>query len=163
VSHQRLNYQTAAPHVLHALLAFGRVLERSSLEPALQHLVELRVSQINRCAFCIALHTRQLEALGERGDRVSGLTAWHEAPWYSPRERAALEWAESLTRIADEHPDDALYERVKAQFTETELAELTLAICAINTWNRFSIGFSVPPEAAEDVFRQLQTMPATAG
>jgi AhpD family alkylhydroperoxidase len=145
---------------MQALYGFGKALAHSKLEPALQHLMELRVSQINRCAFCIALHTRQLEALGEHGDRVSGVTAWREAPWYSARERAALEWAETLTTISQTHPDDELYERVKSQFSETELAELTLAVAAINSWNRFSIAFGTPPERAEEVFQQLQAMPA---
>ncbi len=133
-----------------------KILSQSSLEAGLLHLVELRASQINRCAFCIALHYRQMEALGERGDRISGLPAWREAPWYSDRERAALEWTEALTGVSAHHPDDALFQRVKEQFTDREMAELSLAVATINSWNILNIGFGTPPEAAEAVFKQLQ-------
>lgn len=141
----------------------GKILAESSLEPTLLHLVELRASQINRCAFCIALHTRQIEALsGEHGDRISGLPAWREAPWYSERERAALEWTEALTGIARHHPGDALFERVKEHFSDREMAELSLAIATINAWNIFNVGFGTPPERADQVFAQLHPRAAAS-
>ena len=158
----RLDYQAAAPHVLHPLYEAGKLLAQSSLEPVLQNFVTLRASQINGCAFCIALHTRELEAAGETGDRVSGLPAWRDAPWYSERERAALEWTEALTGIATHRPDDALFERVKAHFTDREMAELSLAIATINAYNIFNVGFATPPDLAERVFHMLHPAAATA-
>jgi AhpD family alkylhydroperoxidase len=152
---QRLDYQSAAPHVLKPLYETNKVLAGTSLEPALLTLVQIRASQINGCAFCLALHAREAQALGERGDRISGLPAWREAPWYSDRERAALEWTEALTAIGRRHPDGALFERVKAQFSDRELAELSLSIATITAWNMLNVGFGTPPERAEEVFRML--------
>ncbi len=157
---QRLDFQSAAPHVLRPLYEMGKALAESTLEPTLQYLVTLRASQINGCAFCIALHTRELASVGESGDRVFGLPAWREAPWYTDRERAALAWTEALTGVCGHHPDDALFERVKAYFSDREMAELSLAIAAINAWNIFNIGFGTPPDRAEAVFQMLH--PAAA-
>lgn len=151
----RLNYQAAAPQVMKPLYESNKVLAQSSLEPALLCFVQIRVSQINGCAFCLALHAREAEALGERGDRVWGLPAWREASWYSPRERAALEWAEALSAIVARHPDEALFARVKEQFSDRELAELSLAIATITSWNMLNVGFGTPPDLAESVFHQL--------
>lgn len=151
----RLNYAAAAPEVAAPLYAMGKALDASGLEPALLVLLQIRASQLNGCAFCLALHAREADALGERGDRISGLPAWRDAPWYSARERAALEWTEALTRLQPGQPDDATYERVLAQFGEREIAHLTLAVVAINAWNRFNLAFRTPPQAAESVFMQL--------
>ena len=153
----RLNVATVDPRVLKPLYEAGAYVAHSSLESALQHLVTLRASQINNCAFCIAMHNRELAEIGEAGDRVWGLSAWREASWYSDRERAALEWTEALTLVANGHPSDELYARVNEHFDEREMVALTLAITMINTWNRFSIGFGMPPEAAEGVLAQLRT------
>ena len=153
---QRLNVATADPAALRPLYEAAAYLAKSTLEPALQHFVTLRASQINGCAFCIAMHNRELAEIGEAGDRVWGLSAWREASWYSERERAALEWTEALTLVANGHPTDELYARVSRQFNQREMVALTLAIAMINTWNRFSIGFGMPPEAAEGVLAQLR-------
>jgi AhpD family alkylhydroperoxidase len=152
---QRLNYSTVDPRALKPLYDIQAYLAKSSLEPAIRYFVTLRASQINGCAFCIALHNRELAEIGETGDRVWGLPAWREASWYSERERAALEWTEALTLVANGHPSDELYAQVSRQFNEREMVALSLLISVINTWNRFSIGFGTPPETADAVLAQL--------
>lgn len=152
---RRLDYLSVAPQVGDWLFQAGKVLAASTLEPNLRGLVLLRASQINRCAFCLALHMREAKALGESDDRINGVVAWQEAPWYTERERAALEWTEKLTTIANEHPDDELFARMKKHFSDEELAQLTLAVATINTWNRFNIAFRTPPDLADAVFEQL--------
>src|SRR5262245_17985236 len=107
-------------------------------------MVKLRVSQINGCAFCIDMHWKDLRAAGESEQRLYGLDAWREAPYYTARERAALEWTESVTSIADGHVPDQVYESVRPHFADKELADLTLAVCAINAWNRLSIAARTP-------------------
>lgn len=143
----RLRNRAAAPAVLQAMLALQSVANQSSLEPALLELVKLRASQINRCAFCIDMHVRDAQARGEKGERLYLLEAWEEVSLYSARERAALRWTESLTALSFAPVSDAVFAQANAQFTEAELLELTLAIVAINGWNRFNVGFRVPPGA----------------
>jgi AhpD family alkylhydroperoxidase len=121
----------------------------TNIEPALKHLVKLRVSQINGCAYCMAMHTEEALKDGERIDRISVLPAWREADWFSPRERAALAWAEALTLISTTHISDALYNEVREQFSEKDLGDLTLAVIAINGWNRIAIPFQSPPNHFE--------------
>jgi AhpD family alkylhydroperoxidase len=116
-------------------------LHHTSLEPNLIHLIKLRASQINGCAYCIDMHWKDLRAGGETEQRLYGLDAWRESPYYSDRERAALEWAEAVTRIADTHADDPAYQTARSQFSETELVELTYVVATINAWNRLSIAF----------------------
>lgn len=152
-----LDYQSVAPDVLRPLYEANNILAKSGLEPKLLALIELRASQINRCAFCLALHTREAEALGESGDRLIGLPAWREAPWYSARERAALEWTEALTQIADEPPNSNLLARMKEHFSESEIVYLTLAVNTINSWNRFNVAFGTSPALADTVFKMLHT------
>lgn len=152
---QRLDYQAAAGHILQPLFDAGKVLAKSSLERNLQLLVEIRASQINGCAFCLALHVREAQAAGESIDRIMGLSAWREASWYSERERAALEWTEALTRISAQHPDDGLYNHVKQHFTDSEMAELSFTIATITTWNMLNAGFATEPERAQAVFEWL--------
>ena len=113
----------------------------SSLEPGLAELVEIRASQINGCANCINLHTVAAREKGETEQRIYLLSAWHEAPCYSARERAALGWTEALTRLSEEHTHERAYEALKAQFTEAERVRLTLMIVVINGWNRIAVGF----------------------
>ena len=115
------------------------------LEPALLELVKLRASQINGCAFCVDLHTRDARAAGESDERMHLVCVWHEAPVFSPRERAALAWTEALTRIADTHVPDDVYELAKSEFSEAELVNLTLAVVTINGWNRFAVSFRAVP------------------
>jgi AhpD family alkylhydroperoxidase len=116
-----------------------RALAQSSIEPALRELVKLRASQINGCAFCIDMHWKDARAGGETEQRLYGLDAWEESPYYSARERAALAWCEALTRVAEGHVPDEVYEEVRPHFSDRELADLTLAVVAINSWNRIAI------------------------
>jgi AhpD family alkylhydroperoxidase len=146
---QRLNYLQAAPETLKALMALEAHLASSGLEQSLYHLVKTRASQINGCAYCIHMHTRDARAHGETEERLYLLDAWRESPLYTERERAALAWTESLTRISETHAPDADYELVRAQFKDDELVKLTALIGMINLWNRIAIGFrSVHPGKA---------------
>lgn len=156
----KIDYTTVAPDAVRPLYEAAKTLAQSSLEPNLRMLVELRASQINGCAFCLALHSREAKVLGEEGDRITRLPAWREASWYTPRERAALEWTEALTLVAEKHPPKDLLARVREHFSDEELVYLTLAVATINSWNRFSIGFGVPPEAAGAVFEHLHSQHA---
>ena len=138
---QRLNYFAVAPKALEPLLAIEEYLKKSTLEPLLRDLVKTRASQINGCAYCLHMHTSDALAQGEKPARLFLLEAWEESRMYTPRERAALAWTESLTRIAQTHAPDADYAEVKAQFDDKALMELTLLITNINAWNRIAIGF----------------------
>ncbi len=122
-----------------------RYVRQSGLEHSLLDLVKTRASQINGCAYCIDMHTKDARARGETEQRLYGLSAWRESPFYSERERAALEWTESVTLISQNHVPDELYERVRTAFTEAELINLTLAVVAINGWNRLAISFGSVP------------------
>ena len=144
----RVNYRTASPLVIPAMRGLQDAVNRCGLEHSLLELVKLRASQINGCAFCIEMHSREARAAGERDDRLHLLNAWEEAGVYTARELAALRWTEALTRLSEGPVSDALFESVRAEFSEEELANLTLAIVAINGWNRFSVGFRVPPRFA---------------
>ena len=146
-SGMRLENLYAAPAVLPAMLALQEVVNGSRLEKDLLELVKIRVSTLNRCAFCLDMHHREAQAAGEKPERLYLLPAWEEVDIYSPREKAAILWAETLTRLAVSHVSDEVYATVRAQFAEAELVELTLAIVAINGWNRFNAGFRVPPGA----------------
>jgi AhpD family alkylhydroperoxidase len=113
------------------------------------HLVRLRASQLNGCAYCIDMHWKDLRALGEGEQRLYGLDAWRESPYYSPRERAALAWAEAVTLIAGAHVPDAVYESARPHFTDRELCDLTMAVAAVNAWNRLSIASRLPAGTSE--------------
>jgi AhpD family alkylhydroperoxidase len=153
----RMNYASASPEALRPLYEAGRYLRsKTTLESSLLHLVNLRASQMNGCAFCIAMHWREAKEDGLGDDQLHGLLAWREAPWYSDRERAALAWTESLTDIAHSHAPDDVYEQARGAFSERELVDLTLAISTINSWNRISIGFRTPPETAADVIASMK-------
>ena len=141
----RIDYSTTASGVLKAMLDLERAVRQSGIETKLLQLVRLRASQINGCAYCIDMHTKDARAEGETEQRLYGLTAWRETPFYSDRERAALEWTEAVTEIGKDHVPDELFEQVSKHFSESELANLTLAIVAINGWNRFSIAFRAVP------------------
>ena len=135
----RFNYQKVAPGVYEAMFGLGKYLHKCGLEQSLVNLVLLRASQINGCAYCIDMHWKDLRAAGEGEQRLYGLDAWEESPYYSDRERAALAWTEAVTNVREGHVPDAVYEDVRKSFTEKELADLTLAIVTINGWNRLSI------------------------
>ncbi len=137
----RLDWFTAAPGAAHALLQVQMVVNKSGLEPALLELVKLRTSQINGCAYCIDMHTKDARAAGETEQRLYLLDAWHEATHlYTERERAALAWAEAVTRLEQRVPDE-VFEQVRGHFSDAELVNLTLAITAINSWNRMNVAF----------------------
>ena len=142
----RINYTTVAPGALRAMYGLEKYLAESAIEPSLWELVKLRASQINGCAYCIDdMHSKDARAAGEKEQRLYGLVAWHEMPYYTERERAALAWTEALTSIADNHVPDELYEQTRREFTEQELVDLTLAVTTINAWNRIAISFRAEP------------------
>jgi len=127
------------------MFALERAVRELGLEESLLHLVRIRASQINGCAYCIDMHTKDARAAGETEQRIYTLSVWREMRFFTDRERAALEWAETVTRISETHAPDDVYDRVRQHLNETELANLTLAIVAINGWNRVAISFRVPP------------------
>ena len=137
----RLDYGKAAPGSVQAMYKLEKYVQESGLEHPLLELVKTRVSQINGCAFCIDMHTKDARAAGETEQRLYGLSAWREAPYYSERERAALEWAEVVTLISQTHASDEEYEAARAQFSAEELIKLTVVINAINGWNRLATAF----------------------
>ncbi len=138
---QRINFQEKGPGVVKTLFHTGAYLKKSAIEEKLQELVSFRVSQINGCAYCLDMHGKDARAHGETEQRLYALSAWRETPFFTTRERAALAWAEAVTNC---HVPDDVYKRVKEQFTEEELVDLTLAVSTINTWNRFNIAFTTP-------------------
>jgi len=137
----RLDTYKAAPQMLQAMLDLEAKVKASGLEKSLYELVKTRASQINGCAYCIHMHTKDALADGESVERLLLLDAWRESPLYTDRERAALEWTESLTLVAETHAPDRAYEALASQFTPDEQVKLTILIGAINAWNRLAIGF----------------------
>ena len=146
----RFNPYQAAPEAMKAVASVETVITASGLDPRLIELVKIRASQINGCAYCIHMHTKDARAHGETEERIYLLDAWRESPLYSDKERAALAWTEALTLIRDTHAPDDVYEGLRQQFNEAEIANLTVLIGLINTWNRIAIGFrSVHPVKAK--------------
>lgn len=144
----RRDFHKLAPKVRAALgLLNQAAIDAGGLEKSLIELVKIRASQINGCAFCLDMHTREARALGETEERLHVLAAWHESPVFTDRERAALAWTDSLTDIADGHVPDEVYADVKNAFSEKELAYLTAAVVAINSWNRIAVAFRFLPDA----------------
>jgi len=141
----RLDYAQTAPDGLKAMLGLEQYVRQSGLEPALRELVKIRTSQINGCAFCLDMHTKDARAAGETEQRLYALSAWRETPFFSERERAALAWTEAVTRVSESHVPDETYETVRKHFADKELVDLTLAIVAINGWNRLAISFRTVP------------------
>ena len=140
----RFNFAQLSPGGYKALAGLEVYLRSCGLERPLIELVKLRASQINGCAFCLDMHWKDARAAGETEQRLYGLDAWEESPYYTPRERASLAWTEALTRVLETHAPDQAYDQVKSQFNEKELADLTLAISAINAWNRIAIASRAP-------------------
>jgi AhpD family alkylhydroperoxidase len=141
----RINPAKVAPEVYKAMVSLEAAVKATGLENDLLHLIKLRASQINGCAFCIDMHTKDARAGGESEQRLYLLDAWREAPFYSERERAALAWTEALTLIAEDHVPDEVYEEVRREFSDDELVKLTLAVVSINAWNRIAISFRMVP------------------
>jgi AhpD family alkylhydroperoxidase len=135
----RIDLMRVNPGIVHAMLGLERQVQKSGLDGKLLDLVRMRASQINGCAYCLDMHSKDARAAGETEQRLYGLSAWREAPYYSDRERAALEWTEALTLVTEGHVPDDVYERVRAQFSEDEIAHLSLGIVAINGWNRLNV------------------------
>ena len=141
----RLKYGTVAPGVMEAMRGLETYLAHCDIERPLRELVKLRASQINGCAYCLDMHWKDARAAGESEQRLYSLDAWRETPFYTERERAALEWTEAVTLVSQGHVPDGVYERVRPHFSEKELADLTLAVVAINGWNRLAISFRTEP------------------
>jgi AhpD family alkylhydroperoxidase len=151
----RINFTKAAPGVYAAMLGLEQYLQVCGLEQSLLHLIKLRASQINGCAYCLDMHWKDLRASGENEQRMYSLDAWRECPYYTERERAALAWTEALTLITNGHAPDAVYDEVCAHFNEKEICDLSLAVAAINSWNRLAI-------ASRTVPGRYQVQPARA-
>ncbi|MGI8855595.1 MAG: carboxymuconolactone decarboxylase family protein [Thermomicrobiales bacterium] len=145
----RISYANAVPGAVKAMFALETYVRQSGLEPSLLELVKLRASQINGCAYCIDMHTKDARAHGESEQRLYALVAWQETPFYSERERAALLWTEAVTLVAERHVPDDVYEQVRRVFSEEELVNLTMAVVTINGWNRLAISFRAVPGAYE--------------
>jgi AhpD family alkylhydroperoxidase len=141
----RMDFYKASPGALQAMLGLEKLVDKSGIEKPLAHLVRLRASQINGCAFCVDMHATDARKGGETERRLDTLVAWREAPFFTDRERAALAWTESLTLVAQTHVPDEVWDAVRPHFSEQELADLTLLIVAINGWNRFSVAFRKMP------------------
>ena len=142
---ERINYSKVAPEGIRALSGLETYVRGSGLEPGLLDLVKTRASQLNRCAYCIDMHTKDARVDGETEQRLYALSAWRETPFYTDRERAALAWTEAVTLVSHGSVPDALYEEARRHFSEKELVDLTLALIAINGWNRLSISFRTVP------------------
>ncbi len=159
---QRINYATAAPGVLQAMLGVEKYLGQKA-DRRLLNLVYLRASQINGCAYCIDMHWKDLRAEGEDEQRLYGLDAWAESPYYTDRERAALAWTEAVTRLADGRVPDEVFDEASRYFSEAELSDLTLGIVAINGWNRLNIAFRTPAGGYQPAAKKVSISQAPAG
>jgi AhpD family alkylhydroperoxidase len=142
---QRIHMGTVAPGIYKAMLGLEKYLSECSLEVKLLHLIKLRASQVNGCAYCIDMHWKDARALGETEQRLYGLGAWEESPYYADRERAAFLWTESVTKLGEGHVPDSVFQAVRPHFSDQELADLTFAVAAINAWNRIAISFRSTP------------------
>jgi len=155
MSHARSEYEDfkrIAPDAYDLVLALGQVAAKAGLDKQLLELVKLRASQINGCAFCVDMHSKEATIDNERPLRLYHLAVWRESPLFSARERAALDWTETLTTLPPHGVSDEIFHRVREQFTEQELTDLTFAVVAINAWNRISIGFTAVPGSADKAY-----------
>ena len=148
----RLNYAQLAPEPTKKLIDLGVAVKHSGLDEKIKLLVDIRVSQINGCAFCVDMHTKQAKIAGERELRLHHLAIWWESPLFDTREKAALGWAEALTKLPAHGIPDDLYAETAAQFSEKEVADLTFAVAAINAWNRLGIAFRNVPGSNDKAF-----------
>ncbi|PVE22653.1 alkylhydroperoxidase [Microvirga sp. KLBC 81] len=149
---ERLNYGAQSPELLKKLVDLSTAIRKGSIAASILSLVEIRASQLNGCSFCLDMHVKQAKLHGERELRLHHIAAWHESPLFEPRERAALAWTEALTRLPEGGVPDELYERVRSQFTEKELSDLTFAVMAINAWNRAGVAFRSVPGSADKLY-----------
>jgi AhpD family alkylhydroperoxidase len=154
----RIDLMHVNPGVIHAMLGLERQVRQAGFDHKLLDLVRMRASQINGCAYCLDMHSKDARANGETEQRLYGLEAWRETSYYSARERAALEWTEALTLVAETRVPDEVYDRVRQQFSEDELAHLSLAVVAINGWNRLNIAArTVPGDYVAGSLERLHT------
>ena len=151
---ERIHYTKVSPGAFHAMLGLEKYLHECGLEASLLDLMKLRASQINGCAYCLDMHWKDLRALGESEQRLYSLDAWRESPCYTDRERAALAWTEAVTRVAETHVPDEVYEEVRRHFSEKELADLTVAVATINAWNRLAIAARTTPGTYQPVNKE---------
>jgi AhpD family alkylhydroperoxidase len=143
---QRIDVTKVSPAAYQAVAALQSYVDQSGLDAKLRELIKIRASQINGCAYCLSMHTRDARKLGESDERMHLLDAWREAPLYTARERAALGWIEAITLVTQGHVPDAVFEDVRKHFSEKEIVDLTAAAVAINSWNRIAIALRVPPQ-----------------
>lgn len=153
---ERIHYSKVSPGAYHAMLGLEKYIHECGLEEGLLHLIKLRASQINGCAYCLDMHWKDLRAIGENEQRLYSLDAWEECPYYTDRERAALAWTDAVTRVSETHVPDGVYEEARKQFSEKELADLTLAVATINAWNRLSIAGRTTPGTYQPLRRELK-------
>ncbi|HAX19005.1 MAG TPA: alkylhydroperoxidase [Hydrogenophaga sp.] len=149
---QRINYAEQSAEFFKKFVAFSTALNNSTIEEGIRHLVEIRASQLNGCGLCVDMHIKQATIHGERPLRLHHLAIWRESTLFVPRERAALAWTEVLTRIPEHGVPDELYERVRTQFSEKELSDLTFIVMSINAWNRAGVAFKTVPGAYDAAF-----------
>lgn len=149
---QRINYIQQSPELFKKFLEFSNQLKDSAIEQSIRDLVSTRASQINGCGFCVDMHVKEARLHGERELRLHHLAVWRESTLFAPRERAALAWTEALTKLAELGVPDDIYERVRTQFSEKELSDLTYEIMSINAWNRANVAFRTVPGSADKVF-----------
>jgi AhpD family alkylhydroperoxidase len=148
----RVNYPKTSETIYKKFLEVSFAVKKSSLEESLLPLIDLRASQMNGCAFCVDMHVKQAKIAGERELRLHHVTVWRESSLFTERERAALEWTEALTKLDAHGVPDELFTRVREQFSESELSDLTFAIVTINGWNRMSIGFRAEPGSQDEAY-----------
>lgn len=149
---QRINYQKQSPELFKKFVDFSLALRNCAIEASIRHLVDVRASQLNGCAFCVDMHSKEATIDNERPLRLYHVAVWRESPLFSPRERAALEWTEILTRMPAEGVPDDVYERVRAELSEKELSDLTFQVMSINAWNRVSVGFRSVPGSHDKMY-----------
>jgi AhpD family alkylhydroperoxidase len=149
---QRINFMQQAPELTRKLVEIGGLLDAGAIEATVHHLVTIRASQLNGCGFCLDMHVKQAKIHGERELRLYHLTAWRESALFTPRERAALEWTEVLTKLPEHGVPDEIYQSVRAQLSEKELTELTFLVMTINAWNRVNIAFRSVPGSLDTAF-----------
>ena len=161
----RINHLKVAPGLYQTMMKFEEYVQKSGLEESLLHLIFLRASQINGCAFCVDMHTKDARASGESEQRLYAVPVWRDTPFFTERERAALAWAEAVTEVSRDHVPDEVYEFARKQFSEKELVDLTMAVIAINGWNRLNVAFRreagdyQPPKRSDS---SAEKKPATA-
>ncbi|HJV31876.1 MAG TPA: carboxymuconolactone decarboxylase family protein [Bacillales bacterium] len=149
---QRINYMKESPEFFNKMMELSNAEKESSIEESTRHLVHIRASQMNGCGFCLDMHVKEAKIHGERELRLYHTSIWRESTLFSPRERAALEWTEILTKMPEHGVSNDIYDRVRGQFSEKELSDLTFSVLAINAWNRLNVAFKAEPGSADAAF-----------